>query len=706
MTSAKTSHTNALIHATSPYLLQHAHNPVDWHEWGPAALRKAKDENKPIFLSIGYSACHWCHVMAHESFESEEIAAILNKHFVNIKVDREERPDLDDIYMQATMMLNNGQGGWPMSVWLTPDLKPFFAGTYFPPDSRWGRPGFGDLCERIAGVWRERPADIERDAATITKAVSESLTPARPSASVALDVGMIDTIVDHLTRAMDDERGGLLSGQTNKFPPSMTLDLMMRSASRAPAGSERRKRIMEKVDLTLTSMANGGIRDHLAGGFCRYSTDREWHVPHFEKMLYDQALVSRAYVNAYLLTADPLYADVAREIYDYVLTDLQSPGGGFYSARDADSEGVEGKFYVWTRDEIMAALDQKAGALFCDYYDVRPQGNWSDPHAPGEPKNVLRIERPLESVADSHAMTVDAARESLRRSRETLTAIRAQRVPPGLDDKILCEWNGLMISSLAFGGAALDEPRYVDAAVRAGADIFAHQARDGDHLLRARRGDTTTDVAFLTDYASMIEASLELYEATFDRVWFDRAAKLNDATLRRFHNESNGAFYFTPDDHEALITRAQLMRDGATPSGASTQLMNLLRLSVMTGDEELRKTAERLIEALGPEALNAPGASEKLLQGVEFALVGPTEIAFVGDPTKAATQKLLRAAREVYTPNRVMMLLDPRRPEASPRSPLLQDRTLVGDGPAAYVCRNYACQKPETTPAALGALLR
>ncbi|MCA9244097.1 MAG: thioredoxin domain-containing protein, partial [Phycisphaerales bacterium] len=367
--SADNTHTNALIHATSPYLLQHAHNPVDWHEWGPEALECAKRENKPIFLSIGYSACHWCHVMAHESFEDEQTAAILNRNFVNIKVDREERPDLDEIYMQATMMLNNGQGGWPMSVWLTPDLRPFFAGTYFPPEARWGRPGFGELCERIGQIWRERTGDIEKDAEQITRAVTDRLRPRRPATSIAIELETIDAIVDQLTNAFDANRGGLLSG-SNKFPPSMTLDLMMRSATRPADNPTRRDEIMQRVHLTLKSMANGGIRDHLAGGFCRYSTDPDWHIPHFEKMLYDQALISRCYVNAYLMTGDTLYAQVARETYDYVLADLQSPTGGFYSARDADSDGEEGKFYVWTRGEIMSALGEKDGALFCDYYDV------------------------------------------------------------------------------------------------------------------------------------------------------------------------------------------------------------------------------------------------------------------------------------------------------------------------------------------------
>ncbi|MFQ5805902.1 MAG: thioredoxin domain-containing protein, partial [Phycisphaerae bacterium] len=398
MTTTKPAGTNRLINATSPYLLQHAYNPVDWYEWGPEALEKAKREDKPIFLSIGYSACHWCHVMAHESFENEEIAAIMNEHFVSIKVDREERPDLDEIYMQATMILNRGHGGWPMSVWLTPDLKPFFAGTYFPPTSRWGRPGFRELCERIGELWQTKRDAIEADAARLTRAVQRTLTVAT-TADASFTFDLIDRTVTALAGAFDRERGGITGGGTNKFPPSMALDLFLRSIARNGTDERTREELRQLVELTLDRMAFGGIYDQLGGGIHRYSTDVEWLVPHFEKMLYDQALVSRIYIDAYQFTHKPLYARIAREIFDYVIGDLQSDAGSFFSTRDADSEGAEGKYYVWTKAEILQVLGQEDGELFCGYYDVSDSGNWNDRHAPGVPKNILHVPRDLAVVA-------------------------------------------------------------------------------------------------------------------------------------------------------------------------------------------------------------------------------------------------------------------------------------------------------------------
>jgi uncharacterized protein YyaL (SSP411 family) len=496
--------------------------------------------------------------MAHESFESPAIAAVMNKHFVNIKVDREERPDLDEIYMQATILVNQGQGGWPMSVWLTPELKPFYAGTYFPPDARWGRPGFGDLCERIGQLWREKRDDIRKDADTLAEMVAGSLRPTA-EAKGEFTLVAIDRTAAVLTGAFDPVRGGLLSGGTNKFPPSMAMDLMLRAATRggkvgtwegekgaafppshvptfsaassqATSSASRStldpRRAVELVELTLDKMAHGGMYDHLAGGIARYSTDREWLVPHFEKMLYDQALVSRIYLDAWQLTKKPLYAHMTRHIFGYVLADLQSPGGGFYSSRDADSEGEEGKFYVWTQDEIIAALGPDDAVLFCSYYDVSEGGNWEDPHAPGVAKNILHVPRDLETVAKLNRIELQDAERRLAASREKLLRVRNKRVAPGLDDKILCEWNGLMIASLARGGAALVEPKYVDAAARAAQFILDNQHENG-RLYRAWRAGRRTDTAFLTDYAAVTEALLELYEATLEKRWLDAAIALN-----------------------------------------------------------------------------------------------------------------------------------------------------------------------------------
>jgi len=697
--ASQPKHTNRLIHATSPYLRQHAHNPVDWYEWGPEALEKARREDKPIFLSIGYSACHWCHVMMHECFENEEIAAIMNRYFVNIKVDREERPDLDEIYMRATVIVTNGHGGWPMSVWLTPEGKPFFAGTYFPPESRWGRPGFRELCERIGKLWQTDRAALLKDADRLSRYVRQGLEgDLTGQASFSLDD--LDRAAQRLARRFDEQRGGILSGSTNKFPPSMTLDLLLRYVQRHGRDDEQSQRLLHLVEVTLDNMARGGIYDHVAGGICRYSTDPDWHIPHFEKMLYDQALVSRAYTDAWLVTRKPLYQRIATEIFDYVLDDLRSPDGAFYSSRDADSEGEEGKFYVWMRGEILDVLGEQDGALFCDYFDVREEGNWKDRHEPGAAKNVLRIVTDIETLARKHGITPDEAHRRLEAARQKLRQVRAQRVPPARDDKVLVEWNGLMISSLARGGTAFNEPKYVEAARRAAEFVLKHQMQDG-RLRRSYRDGQTTEVAFLTDYANFIEALLDLYEATFEKRWLDAAARLNRTVLDHYWDEKRGGFYLTPDDHEQLLARSRDIRDGATPSGNSVQLMNLLRLSVMLGDEDLRKRAEQTMDTFANEVLRSVGASERFLAAAEFALVGPVEVALVGDPHSEATRALLRTVYETYLPNRVLMLARPDRPDANPLSPLLAQRTLVNGRPAAYVCRNYVCKLPVTDPAAL-----
>ena len=702
-TSSQPAHTNRLINATSPYLLQHAHNPVDWHEWGEAALAKARSEDKPIFLSIGYSACHWCHVMAHESFEDEATAAVMNRHFICIKVDREERPDIDEIYMQATMLANRGNGGWPMSVWLTPNLKPFLAGTYFPPESRWGRPGFNDLCEQIGAAWAGNRERLLANADQLSDAVTRTLS-ASSAGDATLSLADIDNTVDALAGAFDSQRGGILGGGTNKFPPSMALDLFMRAVVRRGPEHPQSQRLRELVEVTLDNMANGGIYDHLAGGFARYSTDTEWHVPHFEKMLYDQALVSRAYLDAWQLTQRPLYRRIATEVFDYVLADLQSPAGGFCSSRDADSEGEEGRYYVWTRDEIMQALGLRDGGLFCSYYDVSETGNWSDPHAPGVAKNVLRVIRNIETVARLNQIDPIALQTTLAVARQKLRDLRSRRVPPGLDDKILVEWNGMMIASLARGGAVLGEPKYVQAAARAADFILDKQYVDG-RLRRSYRDGHALETAFLSDYACLIEGLLELYEATFDRRWLEQAVTLNNAAIEHYYDETTGGFYFTADDHEQLIARSKDVRDGATPCGNSVQLMNLVRLSAILGDRRLADMAEQTMNHFAADVIAMPGAGERFLAAAEFALLGPVELVIVGDPADARTRALLRRINATYLPNRVLMLSNPANVGGDFKSPLLQDRPLLDGHPTAYVCRNRVCQQPATTPEDLAARL-
>ncbi|MBK9120084.1 MAG: thioredoxin domain-containing protein [Phycisphaerales bacterium] len=702
MTSTSaTASGNLLRTATSPYLRQHADNPVAWHEWGPAALAAARKSDKPIFLSIGYAACHWCHVMAHESFEDPAIAAILNDHFINIKVDREERPDLDEIYMQATLALNQGQGGWPMSVWLTPDLKPFFAGTYFPPRARYGRPGFVELCEAVAKAWREHRTDIVTQAERLTEVVREGLQPGGVPGA-ALTLATVDEAAETLASGFDTVSGGMLSGTTNKFPPSMALEVLLRAAHRRPAEDKARARYLHMLTLTLDHMAAGGIYDQLGGGIHRYSTDVEWHVPHFEKMLYDQALVTRIYLDAFQYTARPLYARIAREICDYVLDDLTAPEGGFYSTRDADSEGEEGRYYVWTRAEVLAALGEEDGVLFCAHYDVRDSGNWRDPHHPQVPKNVLRALRDVDCC--SKMLSVDKAElcERLGRARRQLLTLRAGRVAPARDEKILCEWNGQMIATLARAGTVLDEPRYVAAATRAADFILQHQWCAG-RLHRSYHDGRTLPVAFLSDYACFIDGLLELYEATFEPRWLDMAATLHTATQQHYGDAREGGFFFTADDHEALIARSKDLRDAAVPSGNSVHLLNLLRLGALLGDHAAQKCAAQMLVTFARAVRQSPWSSERFLCGVEFATAGPVEIAVVGPRADERTQALLRTVYACYLPNRVLAWHDPAQPNT--RLPMLANRPPLDGQPTAYVCRRGTCAPPVTTPAALAALL-
>lgn len=702
--SAAAAKANRLLTATSPYLQQHAYNPVGWYEWGEEALAAAQRENKPIFLSIGYSACHWCHVMAHESFEDAAIAEVMNRLFINVKVDREERPDIDDIYMQATLIYTRGQGGWPMSVWLTPERKPFFAGTYFPPVQRWGRPGFREICERIGELWMADRAALEHDAAQITEYL-RARRSTETTGAIALTLEVVDRTVDLLTGAFDTVKGGLLSGGTNKFPPGMAIELMLRSALRRGPGDAAGVKSADRALLTLDRMADGGIRDQLAGGFHRYSTDADWLVPHFEKMLYDQALLSRAYLAAYQFTGERRYAETVRSTLDYVLSDLRSPAGAFYSTRDADSEGEEGRYYVWTREEIEAALGADEALLFCDYYNISERGNWDDPHAPGVTKNILHVTRSMEQVAAAHRISTADLNDRLTAARNALLRVREKRTAPHRDEKILCEWNGLMIASLARSGAVLYESRYIEAAEAAARFILHHQSREG-RLLRSYRDGRTLEMAFLADYACMIDGLLDLYEATSDEVWLAAAVRLDETLASDFWDEIDGGYFTTAVDHEPLIVRPKDFRDGASPSGNSVQLANLLRLATLLNDGVRRERARRLMERFAPEVIQSPGACERFLAGVEFAAAGSVEIVLIGPRRAAGTQALRRAADRVFVPNRVLAVIDPEEPGPLSHTPLAAGRTCIGGEPAAYVCRGYTCRLPVTTPEALTDQLR
>ncbi|GMV96295.1 MAG: thioredoxin domain-containing protein [Phycisphaerae bacterium] len=694
--ASRPARTNRLIHATSPYLLQHAHNPVDWYPWGPEALAKARKEDKPIFLSIGYSACHWCHVMERESFENEEVAGILNEAFVSIKVDREERPDLDEIYMSATLIYNQGQGGWPMSVFLTPEQKPFFAGTYFPPRSMYGRPGFKELLTTIARLWKEDRPRVLQSSESLTRAVRE-FGGLQPGGEV-LPPDLPSAVADALAEAFDPRTGGMTGGGTNKFPPSLALTLMLRQYHRSVKAGQPRRALLDKIELTLDHMARGGIYDHLGGGICRYSTDVEWLVPHFEKMLYDQALVSGAYIEAFQATRNPRWAAVGRDIFDYVLRDLQSPEGGFYSARDADSEGVEGKFYVWSRKEVLSVLGPRAGELVCSYYDVSDAGNW-------EGHNILRVQRDAKTVAGLNGVQVGELEAALAEGRRKLFEARERRVPPHRDDKVLTGWNGLMIASLARGGAALGEEKYVQAAGRA-ADFILKQVSDNGRLLRTWRAGRGHTFGYLDDYAFFIEGLLDLYAATFEVRWLEEAVRLNDDLIRHFWDERDGAFFYTADDAEPLLVRTKDSRDGAVPSGNSVALMNLLRLAAMLDRADLRHKAEGLMKAFAGTVGRSPFGFDRFLAGLDFYHAPPREVVIVGPIGDEATRALIRAVRQVYDPYRVVMLSDPASPDAARRErlmPLLAGKGLVGGKPAAFVCRNRTCKRPVTDA---GELLR
>ncbi|MEZ5364780.1 MAG: thioredoxin domain-containing protein [Bryobacterales bacterium] len=690
-------HTNALIHETSPYLLQHAHNPVNWMPWGEAALAKARAENKLIFLSIGYAACHWCHVMEHESFEDEQVAALLNADFVSIKVDREERPDLDEIYMMATMLYNQGQGGWPMSVWLAPDLRPVFAGTYFPPENAYGRPGFKTILRVLSERWRTDPDSLTADSDKVVEIVRQNQVASGGGGAITPE--NVRAAADQVYRAFDQSLGGIPSGP-NKFPPAQAMELLLRMWRKGDA-----PHFLRIVELTLEKMGSGGIYDHLGGGIARYSTDRKWLVPHFEKMLYDQALVAAIYADGYQATEredlKQLCEDRARGICDYVLRDLTSPEGGFYSSEDADSEGKEGQFYIWTREEVFSVLGERDAKLFCQAYDVSSQGNWNHPgdaHVPAGPKNVLQLVRPAEVIAKLEGLEEAEVEASLAASRQRLFEAREKRTRPGLDDRVLSGWNGLMLTALARVGAVFQNPRYLEAARRAADFLTEQMVVDG--RLRATYGKGRARLtAYATDYAFVSAGLIELYEATGDFALVERADALMETAIAHYWDAEGGGFFFTADDAEALLVRSKNVQDGATPSANSTMLGALTRLAALLDRADFRDKARTLIDVFGAEATQRPFQAERLLAYADQAANGLVEIVVVGEPFAPQTAALWRAAYTPYRPDKLAVRLDPAG--QTPDGPLFAGRTLVEGKPAAYVCRNFVCQRPVTEPAEL-----
>ncbi len=682
----KPKHTNRLIHATSPYLLQHAHNPVDWSEWGEEALRKAREEDKPIFLSIGYAACHWCHVMEHESFEKEDVAALLNENFVCIKVDREERPDIDEIYMAFTQH-STGHGGWPMSVWLFPDGRPFFAGTYFPKNQ------FMQLLNRISNAWESDRENLQAGADKAAAYFERWARSPQPAPDI-LARQTIDSAASQIAGYFDTALGGMNSSR-NKFPPSMAMDLLLRVYRRT-----NRSQLFDAVKVTLDNMARGGIYDHLGGGICRYSTDPQWLVPHFEKMLYDQAMVSSVYLDAYQAGKDPLYAATAADILNYVLSDLTSPEGGFYSSRDADSDGMEGKFYIWTVEQIKELLGEADGQLFCEYYDVTATGNWFENrgHAPPGAKNILHITKPVATFAKMKSIDMAELRKKLSEWRAKLLSVRAKRIHPALDDKILTGWNGLMIASLAKAARVLNEPRFAEAAGRSAEFILTKMRKDGRLLRTYRKGDARL-TSYLSDYAFLIEGLLNLYEATFDRKWLKAALELAETSITHYHDSQGGAFFYTADDSEKLLARSKHPYDGAIPAGNSVHALNLLRLAVIYDRKDLREKAEGILRTYTGIAGRSPGAFERLLCAADFFRDGVKEIAIIGDLKSPQTQALLQAVYDQYLPNKVVV----HAPDVEPGTtyPLLKGKTKRDGKSTAYVCENYRCKSPVTEPEAL-----
>jgi len=681
-------HRNRLAGQHSPYLLQHAGNPVDWYPWGEEAFEKAKQEDKPIFLSIGYSTCHWCHVMERESFEDPEVARQMNDTFVCIKLDREERPEIDAVYMTVCQMLTGG-GGWPLTIIMTPEKKPFFAGTYFPRDSRFGRPGMLQLTARIAEVWKGEREAVRRDAAKIAQALAQT---AADQPGDALDEQTLQAAFERLVERFDNQQGGF--GSAPKFPTPHHLLFLLRYWKRTGSTAA-----LEMVEKTLEAMRRGGIFDPIGFGFHRYSTDSRWLVPHFEKMLYDQALSAMAYVEAFQATGKPEYAQTAREIFTYVLRELTSPEGGFYSAEDADSEGEEGRFYLWTAAEIRKVLDNEEADLVIRAFGVEEAGNF-DQEATGKRTgaNILHQSKSLLQLSKILNLPEAALTERLEAARGRLFEARDRRVHPLTDDKILTDWNGLMIAALAKGAQALGERRYREAAERAATFILNQMRTPEGRLLHRYRDGQAGLAALVDDYAFLIWGLLELYEATFDAGHLRVALELNQDLLRYYWDEKAGAFYFTAKDAEELLVRRKEAYDGAVPSGNSVAALNLLRLGRITGEADLERQASRIGQVFSESVRQAPSAFTQLLLAVDFA-VGPSyEVVIVGEPASEDTRGMLAALRGFYSPNKVVLL----RPagEASPAigeiAPFTQPQTSLDGKATAYVCSGYSCAQPTT----------
>jgi uncharacterized protein YyaL (SSP411 family) len=697
----KPSFTNRLAFSKSPYLLQHAHNPVDWYPWGEEAFAKARKENKPIFLSVGYSTCHWCHVMEHESFENPQIARILNDKFVCIKVDREERPDVDRVYM-TFVQATTGGGGWPMSVWLTPDLKPFFGGTYYPP------PQFTTLLEKIAASWQSDRDKIKTSGDAITRQLRQFTETTRPATS-ELEKSLLDKTHDQIKSSYEPRYGGF--GGAPKFPRPVALNFMLRYHARTGT-----KDALDMSLFTLRKMADGGMHDHIGGGFHRYFTDTRWHVPHFEKMLYDQAQLVCSYLDAYQITHDKFYADVARDILAYVQRDMTGDQGQFFSAEDADSAlrenpsaHAEGAFYVWEEKEIVGTLGKESAELFNYSYGVEKGGNVdNDPRGEFPKKNVLIVSHTVEETAKKFGKSPEEIGKMLADARQKLFAVRAKRPRPHLDDKTITAWNGLMISAFARAYQVLDQPKYLAAAEKAAAFIKAelYDKKTGKLIRRYRAGEATID-GFADDYAFLIQGLLDLYEASFDindLAWaFDLQKKQNEL----FWDSTGKGFFSTTGNDPSVLLRMKEDYDGAEPSPNSVAALNLLRLSQMLDEKTFREMAEQTLAAFGGRLQQAPSAMPQMMVALDFSLAKPKQIVIAGKPDAADTRAMLRAVHENFIPDKILLLADSGNGQAflGKHLEFIQDVKMEGGKATAYVCENYVCHAPTPDLSKLAGLL-
>lgn len=667
---------NRLTNENSPYLLQHAENPVDWYPWGKEALEKANSEDKPIFLSVGYAACHWCHVMEHESFEDPETAALMNEHFVNIKVDREERPDIDNIYMQAVVAMT-GQGGWPMSVFLTPEGQPFYGGTYFPPEPRYRMPSFRDVLLSVERVWREDREKIIQSGEKITEHIKKSSDV--PTRGKELNSSILGDAAMRLAQAYDWKNGGW--GQAPKFPQPMVIEFLLRQAS----GGDRMA--LDMAMHALRAMAKGGMYDVVGGGFARYSVDERWHTPHFEKMTYDNALLALAYLHAYLITGEKSFRRICEETLDFIIREMTHPKGGFYSSLDADSEGDEGKFYVWTPDEIQEVIeDPKSATFILAAYGVTKAGNF-------EGKNILQRVLDDEQLAEEFDIPVEEVPKKLAEYHALLLEERSKRIRPGTDDKVLVFWNAMMLMAFAEAGRYLDRNDYTQVAIRDAEFLLDHLYQE-DRLLRSWRNGNAKYNAYLEDYASLILALLSLYQSDPDPWWFSTAVKLAGEMLTHFA-DPEGGFFDTRDDHEQLLLRPKDLQDNATPSGNALAAMALLQLAAYNHNMEWRKIGEEMLAGMQSNMTRYPTGFAQWLCVADFALGATHEVAIIGDPNDPETKSLTNALWETYRPRMVSAIsefpLEAKPPE------LLRDRPLQNNLPTAYVCHGFVCLEPVNT---------